>query len=335
MAQWFCATHPCFKPAIDEPEHHKWLRHTKKHHVYVCAWCVHQDVIGTDFGKHVREVHGFDFDLAKRTREFIAELKTPVYKLYQCFKCKVRSADSDELAEHALTCTGSIKATKRVYVGPHNVDDFFDQHKMAMAQMRGRRILKRNPTATYRIWVSRTEAEGEQILTIEPTTTREEKIPTEQLAGAIASVEDDRATATADKRMSFERERVGHRYAMFGDIQTRIWGSSTVNRRRMYLEVPARPGVYDVVVNFDKTIRMTVGEVAGFQRGSEALETEERRDAATDEFEAMMLVAHSPPVMGAMVSFDDLPPIGEYVFQRRGDPSEVHRVTVNDRWCMV
>ena len=61
----------------------------------------------------------------------------------------------------------------------------------------------------------------------------------------------------------------------------------------------------------------------------------QQRDAATDEFEAMMLVAHSPPVMGAMVSFDDLPPIGEYIFQRRGDPGEVHRVTVNDRWCMV
>ena len=59
--------------------------------------------------------------------------------------------------------------------------------------------------------------------------------------------------------MSFEKLKVQHKVAMFGDVQIRIWGATMTNRRRMYFEDALRPGVYDVIVNFDISIRMTAG----------------------------------------------------------------------------
>ena len=105
---------------------------------------------------------------------------------------------------------------------------------------------------------------------------------------------------------------------MFGDVQIGIWGSTMTNRRRMYFEAALRPGVYDVIVNFDTSIRMTAGEVGGYDTG-DRLGKQERKNAATDGYEAYVLVTSAPPLLAIVVSLDAPPPIGEYVFQRRDD----------------
>ena len=79
---------------------------------------------------------------------------------------------------------------------------------------------------------------------------------------------------------------------------------------------------------------MTAGEVGGYDTG-DRLGSQERKDAATDEYEAHVLVTSAPPVLGIVISLDGLPPIGEYVFQRRDNPRQVHKVTVNDRWSII
>ena len=98
----------------------------------------------------------------------------------------------------------------------------------------------------------------------------------------------------------FKRMRVQHKFAMFGDVQIRIWGATMVDRRRMYFEAALRPGVYDVIVNFNTTIRMTAGEVGGYITGNR-LGSQERKDAATDEYEAHVLVTSASPVLGIVI----------------------------------
>ena len=101
----------------------------------------------------------------------------------------------------------------------------------------------------------------------------------------------------------------------------------------MYFEYILRPGVYDLIVNIDVTLRMTVRDVAGYHKAQRKCSRKELHDARTDEFEGTAIVVAQPQLVGAVISLDGWPALGSYVAQRRDTPTSVVMVTVSDRYC--
>ena len=131
----------------------------------MCAWCPHADVIGVDFQKHLRIVHGYDFHLSAWMMCFIVELKA-FYRLEQCFKCERRITATNDIAAHERSCEGKTRSDRRVYIVPHNAADFFRQHDNEMMAMRNRPDVRQNPTAIVRVWLMRSKTDGDIVLTL-------------------------------------------------------------------------------------------------------------------------------------------------------------------------
>ena len=73
-------------------------------------------MIGVEFQKHLRIVHGYDFDLCSRMMCFIVELKASFYRPEQCFKCERRITASEDIAALERSCKGKIRSDLRVYI---------------------------------------------------------------------------------------------------------------------------------------------------------------------------------------------------------------------------
>ena len=224
---------------------------------------------------------------------------------------------------------GRVMAANRQIIDTHNVEKFFLEHEHDLRKMRNQPAVNWNPTTRLQLWIGYDESGEEKIRILEPRRrTRQAAAPR-----MISAIEDDRAGYDAMERLKHECMSVKHAFMMYADITTRFWGAERMDRRRMYFEFILRPGVYDVVVNIDVTLRMTVRDVAGYHKAQKKCTRDELHDARTDEFEGTAIVVAQPQLVGAVISLDGWPTLGSYITQRRDSPTQVGMVTVSDRYC--
>ena len=328
--EWHCGRYPCQKKSRDEPKHHEWFRHERKHHVYLCAWCCAADIVGSEFAKHLTTIHGYEFTNLVDLMPFIVEMKREFFALACCRRCGLRSSEKEGRFElHVMACTGRIRAQNRLVIAEHNVERFFREHEEELRAIRNLPAVESNPTARMKLWVGYDESGDEKVKVLEPRKTTRQMMAAE----VISAVEDDRSTYDTTARLKFECISVKHAFMMFADLLTRFWGAERMDRRRLYFEYILSPGVYDVVVSIDVTLRMTVRDVAGYHGTKKQLTSEELNDAKTDEFEGTAIVVSHPQVVGAVISLDGWPALGSYITQRRDTPTQIGMITVSDRFC--